>query len=122
MMLRRWPFQNAVVARAGDGDAALLLLLHPVHGRGAVVDFADLMGLAGVVEDPLGGRGLARVDVGHDPEVAVVFDSVEAGHTETGSLKRVKGERCPGEAADMVTRASFSTRRDSRYPSPPYQR
>ena len=29
----------------GDGDAALLLLLHPVHGGGAVVDLADLVGL-----------------------------------------------------------------------------
>ena len=64
----------------GDGDAALLLLLHPVHGRGAVVDFADLVGLAGVIEDALGRRRLAGVDVGHDAEVAVVLDCVAAGH------------------------------------------
>src|SRR4029077_11505352 len=38
----------------GDGDAALLFLLHEVHGRGAVMDFADLMALAGVVEDAFG--------------------------------------------------------------------
>ena len=31
-------------------------------------------------QDPLGGRGLAGVDVRHDPEVAVVFDGVLAGH------------------------------------------
>ena len=54
----------------GDGDAALLLLDHPVHGGGALVDLADLVVLAGVVEDPLGRGGLARVDVGHDPDVA----------------------------------------------------
>ena len=66
----------------GDGDPPLLLLLHPVHGRGAVVDFADLMALAGVIEDPLGRRGLAGVDVRHDAEVAVVFDLVIAGHGE----------------------------------------
>jgi hypothetical protein len=30
---------------------------------------AHLVGAAGVVEDPLGRRGLARVDVGHDPDV-----------------------------------------------------
>ena len=54
----------------GDGDAALLLLLHPVHGGGALVDLADLVGDAGVEEDPLGGRGLAGIDVGHDADVA----------------------------------------------------
>ena len=63
-----------------DRDAALLLLLHPVHGGGALMDFADLVGLSGVVEDPLGRRGLAGIDVGHDAEVAVVLDRVRAGH------------------------------------------
>ena len=57
-----------------DRDAALLLLRHPVHRRGALVDLAHLVGAAGVVEDPLGRRRLARVDVGHDPDVA---DAVE---------------------------------------------
>ncbi len=64
----------------GDGDPPLLLLLHPVHGRGAVMDFADLMALARIIENPLRGRGFARVDVGHDAEVAVVFDVGRAGH------------------------------------------
>ena len=63
-----------------DGDAALLLLLHPVHGRGAVVHLADLVALAGVIEDPLGRRGLAGIDVRHDAEVAVVLDRMAAGH------------------------------------------
>ena len=57
----------------GDGNAALLLLLHPVHGRSAVVNLADLVGLAGVVEDALGRGGLAGIDVGHDADVASVF-------------------------------------------------
>jgi hypothetical protein len=60
--------------RGGDGDAPLLLLDHVVHGGGALVDLTDLVGLAGVVEDPLGGGGLARIDVGHDPDVAVSGD------------------------------------------------
>ncbi len=64
----------------GDRDAALLLLLHPVHRRGAVVDFADLMGLAGIVKDALGRRRLSGVDVSHDAEISVVFDSVAARH------------------------------------------
>ena len=62
-----------------DGDAALLLLLHPVHGGGAVVHFADLVGLAGVIEDALGGRGLAGVDMRHDAEIAVVLDGCIRG-------------------------------------------
>src|SRR5690606_41437357 len=53
-----------------DRDATLLLLLHPVHRGGAVVGFADLVVDTGVVQDPLGRGGLARVDVGHDPDVA----------------------------------------------------
>ena len=57
-----------------DRDAPLLLLGHPVHRRGALVHLAHLVGATGVVEDPLGRRRLARVDVGHDPDVA---DAVE---------------------------------------------
>ena len=64
----------------GDGDAALLLLLHPVHGRGAVVHLADLMRLAGIVEDALSRRRLSGIDVGHDAEIAIVLDSVAARH------------------------------------------
>ncbi len=52
-----------------DRDAALLLLRHPVHRRGALVHLAHLVGATRVIEDPLGRRGLARVDVGHDPDV-----------------------------------------------------
>ena len=61
-----------VTGRRGgrDGDAALLLLLHPVHGRRAVVHLTDLVVDAGVEQDALGRGGLARVDVGHDPDVA----------------------------------------------------
>ena len=58
-----------------DRDAALLLLRHPVHRGGALVDLTDLVVDAGVVEDPLGRRGLARVDVRHDPDVADLGES-----------------------------------------------
>jgi hypothetical protein len=61
---------HACGGRGGDRDSALLLLDHPVHDGRSLVDFADLVRLAGVVEDPLGRCGLARVDVGHDPDVA----------------------------------------------------
>ena len=54
----------------GNGDAALLFLLHPVHYGRALMDLTHLVGAARVIEDPLGGRGLPSVNVGHDPDVA----------------------------------------------------
>src|SRR5690606_6775111 len=71
-----------------DGDAALLLLLHPVHRRGAVVDFADLVGLAGVVEDAFGRGGLAGIDVRHDAEIAIALQRIFAGHFNTSRRAR----------------------------------
>ena len=52
-----------------DRDAALLLLLHPVHHRGPVVDLAELVRDPGVEEDALGGGGLPGIDVRHDADV-----------------------------------------------------
>ena len=75
-----WRCQNVVVAAEVMVMPALLLLLHPVHGRGAVMHLADLVGLAGVEEDPLGRRRLAGVDMRHDAEVAVAVEGIIAGH------------------------------------------
>jgi hypothetical protein len=50
-------------------DAALLLLLHPIHRRGAFVHFADAMSDAGVKQNPLRRCGLAGIDVRHDSNV-----------------------------------------------------
>ena len=58
-----------------DRDAALLLLRHPVHDGRALVDLAHLVGAARVVEDPLGRRRLAGVDVRHDPDVADLVET-----------------------------------------------
>ena len=57
----------------GDGDAALLLLSHPVHGGGAVMGLTDLIVDAGVVEDTLGGGGLTGIDMGHDTDVSGIL-------------------------------------------------
>jgi hypothetical protein len=54
----------------GDGDAPLPFLLHEVHGGRALVHLADLVDLAGVVEDALGGGGLTGVNVRGDADVA----------------------------------------------------
>jgi hypothetical protein len=44
------------------------------------MDFADLVGLAGVVKDALGRRRLAGVDVRHDADVAIALERMAAGH------------------------------------------
>ena len=43
--------------RGRDGDATLLLLLHPIHHRIAVMDFTDLVEIP-VEQDPLSRGGL----------------------------------------------------------------
>src|SRR3546814_15111921 len=74
-----FPYTTLFRARGRrDRDAALLLLGHPVHLAGALVGLTDLVGLARVEEDPLGRRRLARVDVGHDADVANSFERVGA--------------------------------------------
>src|SRR5438309_1890387 len=65
----------------GNGDAALLLLLHPVHGGGAVVHLAQLVGPAGVVEDPLGRSRFPGIDVGHDADVTNLVERRGARHS-----------------------------------------
>ena len=52
-----------------------LLQVHVVHGGAvaAAADVLDLVDAAGVEQDPLAERGLARVDVGRDADVAKLF-------------------------------------------------
>ena len=54
----------------GNGDAAFLLLLHPVSSGRTVVGLAHLTVDTGVEENTLGGRRLTSIDVGHDADVA----------------------------------------------------
>src|SRR5438309_11213000 len=70
-----------------DGDAALLLLLHPVHHGGAFVDLADLVADPGIEKDPLRGGGLARIDVRHDADVPAALQREGAGHGSNTSAK-----------------------------------
>src|SRR5690606_2186764 len=74
--------------RGRDGDAALLLLLHPVGGGGAVVHLAQLVVHTRVEQDALGGGGLAGVDVGGDTDVAVALDGRFASHEITPLMMR----------------------------------
>ncbi len=79
------PVVVPIAGRGGrsDRDAAFLFLFHPVHDRCAIMDFADLVALAGIIEDALGRRGLAGVNMGHDPEVAVIRNLVRARHEKS---------------------------------------
>ena len=63
-----------------NGDTAFLLLLHPVHRRGAFMHFADLVGFAGVIKNALSGRGFPRIDMRHDADIAIVLDGSLTGH------------------------------------------
>ena len=53
-----------------DGDTTLLLLNHPVHGSAAIMNFADLVVDAGVVQNTLGSRSLTSIDVGHNADIS----------------------------------------------------
>ena len=63
-----------------DGDTTLLLLLHPVHRGCTIVHLADLVRLPRVIEDALGRRGLAGIDVGHDADIAIVLQVGRTWH------------------------------------------
>ncbi len=64
MMFRRLPFQNGGGGGGRDGNAALLLLLHEIHGGSAVMHFADLVALAGIIKDALGRQSSCRHQCG----------------------------------------------------------
>ena len=102
----------------GDRDPPFLLLLHPVHDGGALVDLAHFVGAAGVIEDALGRRRLTGVDVRHDPDVARFLEGEGAWHglkvrgrSEEGKEKRAfrqgpgsaheKGPFGPGETSSQ---------------------
>ena len=72
----------------GDGDAAFLFLLHEVHGGGAVMDFADLVALAGVIENALGRRRLAGIDMRGNADIAIHVERGGASHVGVSSYQR----------------------------------
>ena len=53
----------------GNRDPALALLAHPVHDGRAFVDTPDVMLTPGELENALGQRGLASVNVSADPDI-----------------------------------------------------
>ena len=79
-----------------DGDAALLLLGHPVHGGGAIMGLTDLIVHAGVEQDTLGSRRLACIDVSHNADITGIFKRCFSRHTVSPNLPAEMGERLVG--------------------------
>ncbi len=59
--------------RGGNRNPAFLLLLHPVHGGSAVMDFSDLVAYACIKKDAFGSRSLSGVDVRRNTDVPCIF-------------------------------------------------
>ncbi len=80
----------------GDRNAALLLLCHPIHRRGAFVHLAHLIGPAGIIQDALSGRRFTGIDMGHDADVSVPLERCRACH-ESNSAGATRGGRPQGK-------------------------
>src|SRR4029453_3396013 len=73
-----------------DRNAALLLLLHPVHGGSAIMDFADLVALACIEKNSLGRGRFPGINVGHDADVTVMLERCSAWHyLQTGRRQKL---------------------------------
>ena len=90
-----WPSHLSAGGGAGDRDAALLLEVHVVHGGAvaAALHFFDLVDAAGVEQDPLAERRLARVDVGGNADVAKLFEV----HVYLSLSRKLSGPVTPGK-------------------------
>jgi hypothetical protein len=104
---------RAVLPVAGDGggtdgDAALLLLRHVVGDRVAGIDIADLVDLAGVVENPLRRCGLARIDMSEHAYVACVLKLLDTRH---GISLLAKNFRATGARRDVRGRGGWKAAR-----------
>ena len=57
-----------------------LFLFHPVHGGSAIMHFAELVSHARVKQNTFSGRGLTRINVGRNPDVAITRDRSSTSH------------------------------------------
>src|SRR6266478_2355817 len=99
-----------------DGDPALLLLHHPVHGGGALVHLADLVRSAGVVEHPFRGGGLAGIDVSHDADVPGFLERVLLFHDAAFPSARRYSREEGGRGSGPPLRISVATSDSARTP------
>ncbi len=80
-------FPHAGGRGRSNRDAALLLLLHVIHGRGAFMHFADAVRDARVKQDALCRCRLSGVDVRHDSDVPATIQRYGASHGNSSSLR-----------------------------------
>ncbi len=113
-----WPGVSMMLIRGGgrDGDPALLLLDHPVHGGGALVHLADLVRSAGVIEHPFRGGGLAGIDVGHDADVPGFLERVLRFHDAAFPSARRYSREEGGRGSGPPLRLSVATSGSARTP------
>ena len=55
--------------RGRNGNPALLLLLHPVHSGGSLMNLTELMTAAGIIENPLRRGGFSGINMRDDPDI-----------------------------------------------------
>src|SRR3989344_8417453 len=66
--------------RRSNRNAALPLLLHPLHDRIPFVHFADFMGKSGIKKNPFGNGGFAGINMGNDADIPHFFHWVLSRH------------------------------------------
>ena len=91
MVKSKWP---GLVTTPGEGDAPVPLLVQVVHHGVARVDLPHSLGVARVVQHPLRGGGLPRVNVGHDPNIPDLALAVAKSQQISG-LERLTQEASP---------------------------
>jgi hypothetical protein len=74
--------------RRHDGDALTLLDRMVIRTRGPVMDLAGRVDASSMEQHALGQRGLARVDVRDDPDIANTLDFDSASHDNAPAFAR----------------------------------
>jgi hypothetical protein len=74
-------------SRRSNGNTALLLLLHPVHGGSAIMHFTDFMVYASVKKDTFSCRCLTSVNVRTNTDITVAFNGSYTSHSDYLLLK-----------------------------------
>ncbi|RMO78325.1 hypothetical protein ALQ36_05199 [Pseudomonas syringae pv. primulae] len=75
-----------------NGNTTLLLLNHPVRGRGAIMHLAHFVAFAGVKKDALGGGGFTSIHVSDDTDVTVTANRSSTSHKALANLVTLKLE------------------------------
>ena len=72
-------------------DTAFLLLFHPVHDGSTIMNLTYLVRDTGIEKDALSSRRLARVNMGHDADIAVTLDGCCARHALISNYPGIPG-------------------------------